>query len=68
MDAPQTVQHTIKVNVQVDNQDSAVYNCIMFIRLTFYLPNTVSEKENKKCRNNVFTMSSPGGKDFLSYR
>lgn len=48
--------------MQVDNQDSAVYNCLMFIRLALYLPNTISEKESMKCRNILLTTSSLGGK------
>lgn len=48
--------------MQVDNQDSALYNCFVFIRLALYLPNTVSEKENMKCRNILLTTSSLGGK------
>lgn len=48
--------------MQVDNQDSAVYNCLMFICLALYLPNTISEKANMKCRNIILTRSSLGGK------
>lgn len=48
--------------MQVDNQDSAVYDCLMFIHLALYLPNTISEKENMQCRNILLTTSSLGGK------
>lgn len=34
----------------------------MFIHLALYLPNTISEKENMKCRNILLTTSSLGGK------
>jgi hypothetical protein len=36
------------INVQVDNQDSALYDCLMFICLALYLPNTILDKENMK--------------------
>ena len=49
------------INVQVDNQDFAIYNCLMFIHLALYTPNTISGKENMKCRN-ILTTSSLGEK------
>jgi hypothetical protein len=50
------------INVQVDNQDSALYDCLMFILLALYLPNTILDVENMKCRNILLTTSSLGGK------
>jgi len=35
------------INVQVDNQDSTLYDCLMFIRLALYLPNTIGQGKHE---------------------